>query len=80
LLSAGIEAVLSAGKDIPVGVCIACIRTPRVAKQFLILALIGAARQKQSQTDNGKVSFPAVPKKLSKQVFPQLRDYNTLGK
>ena len=61
-LSAGIEAVLSAGKDIPVGVCIACIRTPGVAKQALVLPLIGAARQKQCQTDNGKVSFPASQK------------------
>ena len=62
LLSAGIEAVLSAGKDIPVGICIACIRTPGVAKQAFVLPLIGAARQKQCQTDNGKVSFPASQK------------------
>jgi hypothetical protein len=64
LLGAGIEAVLSAGKDIAVGVCIACIRTPKAAKpqQALGLALIGAARQKQCQTDNGKVSFPASQK------------------
>jgi hypothetical protein len=61
LLGAGIEAVLLAGKVIPVSVCISCI-IPGVAKQFLGLALIGAARQKQCQTDNGKVSFPASQK------------------
>ena len=58
LLSAGIEAVLSAGKDIPVGVCIACIRTPGVAKQALVLPLIGAARQKQCQTAAARLDPP----------------------
>ena len=61
LLGAGIKAVLLAGKGSPVGVCISCI-IPGVAKQFLGLAVIGAARQKQCQTENGKVSFPASKK------------------
>jgi hypothetical protein len=63
LLGAGNEAVLSAGKDTPVGVRIRCLLDcVRNAKQGLGLALIGAARQKQCQTDNGKVSFPASQK------------------
>jgi hypothetical protein len=49
LLGAGIEAVLSAGKHLPVGVCIFKI----------IRRLGGAARQKQCQADNGNVSFLA---------------------
>jgi hypothetical protein len=36
--------------------------------QYLGLALIGAARQKQCQTDNGKVSFPASQKSYQKKV------------
>jgi len=67
LLGAGIKAVLLAGKGTPVGVCISCI-IPGVAKQFLGLAVIGAARQKQCQTDNGKASFPASQKSYQKQV------------
>jgi hypothetical protein len=64
-----------AGNGIPVGVCIRCLLDCiRNAKQHLGLALIGAARQKQCQTDNGKVSFPA-----QKQGLPRLRDYNTFG-
>jgi hypothetical protein len=63
LLGAGKEAVLSAGKDTPVGVRIRCLLDCiRNAKQYLGLTLIGAARQKQCQTDNGKVSFPASQK------------------
>jgi hypothetical protein len=69
LLGAGNEAVLSAGKDIPVGVRIRCLLDcVRNAKQCLGLALIGAARQKQCQTDNGKVSFPASQKSEQNKV------------
>jgi hypothetical protein len=45
LLGAGIEAVLSAGKHLPVGVCIFKI----------IRRLGGAARQKQCQSDNNNI-------------------------
>jgi hypothetical protein len=62
LLGVGNEAVLSAGKDTPLGVRSRCLDCIRNAKQYLGLALIGAARQKQCQTDNGKVSFPASQK------------------
>ena len=69
-----------AGNGIPVGVCISCLLdTIRNAKQYLGLALIGAARQKQCQTNNGKVSFPASQKSYKKQGLPRLRNYNTLG-
>jgi hypothetical protein len=51
LLAAGKEAVLSAGKNTPLEVCIKII-------QWLVGA---AARQKQCQTDNGNVSFLASP-------------------
>jgi hypothetical protein len=69
LLGAGIEAVLLAGKAIPVGVCIRCLLDCiRNAKQYLGLALIGAARQKQRQTDNDKVSFPASQKSYQNKV------------
>jgi hypothetical protein len=61
-----IEAVTFAGNEIPVGVCIICLLDRiRNAKQYLGLALIGAARQKQCQTENGKVSFPASQNKVS---------------
>jgi hypothetical protein len=81
LLVAGIEAVTFAGNEIPVGVCIRCLLDCiRNAKQHLGLALIGAARQKQCQTDNGKVSFPASQKNYQKQGLPRLRDYNTVAK
>ena len=74
LLGALIEAVFSAGKYILVGVFIRCIQLgvciPGVAKQQCPgLALIGAARQKQCQADNGKVSCPA-SKKAIKTKFP----------
>jgi hypothetical protein len=71
LLGARIEAVLSAGKDIPVGVCIRCLLDAciRNAKQYLGLAVIGAARQKkQCQADNGNVSFLASPKSCQNKV------------
>jgi hypothetical protein len=69
LLGAGIEAVLAADKDFPVGVRIRCLLDCiRNAKQYLGLALIGAARQKQSQTDNGKVSFPVSQKSYQNKV------------
>jgi hypothetical protein len=58
LLGAGIEAVLSAGKHLPVGVCIFKI----------IRRLGGAARQKQCQADNGNVSFLASPKSCQNKV------------
>jgi hypothetical protein len=58
LLGAGIEAVLSAGKHLPVGVCIFKI-IPRLG---------GAARQKQCQADNGNVSFLASPKSCQNKV------------
>ena len=58
-----------AGNDIPVGVCIRCLLDCiRNAKQHLGLALIGAARQKQCQTDNGKASFPASQKSYQNKV------------
>jgi hypothetical protein len=81
LLGAGNEAVLSAGKDTPLGVRSRCLLDCiRNAKQYLGLALIGAARQKQCQTDNGKASFPASQKNYQKQGLPRLRDYNTVAK
>jgi hypothetical protein len=73
LLGAGIEAVFSAGKDILIGVFIRCILIgvciPGVAQQQCRgLALIGAARQKQCQADNGKVSFPASQKSYQNKI------------
>ena len=79
LLGVGNEAVLSAGKGAPLGVRSRCLLDCiRNAKQYLGLALIGAARQKQCQTDNGKV-FSA-SQKASKTRFPGLRNYNTFAK
>ena len=69
LLVTGIEAVTFAGNEIPVGIRIRCLLDCiRNAKQHLGLALIGAARQKQRQTDNGKASFPAAQKSYQNKV------------
>ena len=57
-----------------------CSTVSGVAKQYLGLALIGAARQKQCQTDNGKVSFPASQKSYQNKVSHGCCDYSTLGK
>ncbi|MGB6915080.1 MAG: hypothetical protein WBE42_20365, partial [Pseudolabrys sp.] len=81
LLGAGKEAVLSAGKDSPLGVRIRCLLDCiRNAKQYLGLALIGAARQKQCQTDNGKVSFPASQKSYQNKISHSYAYATTCGR
>src|SRR5262245_55339652 len=72
LLGAGIEAVLSAGKDIPVDVCIRCsldVCIRNNAKQCLGLAVIGAARQKQCQTDNKNIYQNGVSSAFSHRAY-----------
>jgi hypothetical protein len=62
---------LSAGKVNPIGVCFSCLLDVciRNAKQYLGLAVIGAARQKQSQTDNNNICQNGVSSAFSHRAY-----------
>jgi hypothetical protein len=71
LFAAGIETILLTGKVIPFGDSIRCLPDCTKAKQRFGLAFIGAARQKQCQTDNNDVYQNGVSSAFSHRAYLQ---------
>ena len=71
LFAAVIETILLTGKVIPFGDTIRCLPDCTKAKQRFGLAFIGAARQKQCQTDNNDVYQNGVSSAFSHRAYLQ---------
>jgi len=69
LFAAGIETILLTGKVIPFGDSIRCLPDCTKAKQRFGLAFIGAARQKQCQTDDNDICQNGVSSAFSHRAY-----------